>query len=165
LLPGDADAVAALDGLYVELRRWDDLVNLLERRLARDLSRDQDIELRFRLAEIHRVELANRERALEYLGQVLEREPDHEPSIQILRDLLEDPEARMTAATLLEPVYIRRSAWKELVAIDSLRLQYSEDPEQRLSLQLVRTRVPGKGHRSGGAGAVAAPGAQAGSLA
>lgn len=133
LLPGDAEAVAALDALYVELRRWDDLVNLLERRLERDLSRDQDIELRFRLAEIQRIELANRERALEYLGQVLEREPDHAPSIQILQDLLEDPEARMTAATLLEPVYIRRSAWKELVAIDSLRLKYSEDPEQRLT--------------------------------
>ncbi|HJX53704.1 MAG TPA: hypothetical protein VJ801_13135 [Polyangia bacterium] len=133
LMPGDADAVAALDALYVELRRWDDLVNLLERRLERDLSRDQDIELRFRLAEIQRIELANRERALEYLGQVLEREPDHASSIQILQDLLEDPEARMTAATLLEPVYIRRSAWKELVGIDSLRLQYSEDPEQRLT--------------------------------
>jgi len=133
LLPGDAEAVAALEALYVELRRWDDLVNLLERRLERDLSRDQDIELRFRLAEVQRVELVNRERALEYLGQVLEREPDHAPSIQILQDLLEDPEARMTAATLLEPVYIRRSAWKELVGIDSLRLQYSEDPEQRLT--------------------------------
>ena len=133
LLPGDADAVAALDALYVELRRWDDLVNLLERRLERDLSREDDIELRFRLAGIQRVELANRDRALEYLGQVLEREPDHAPSIQILRELLEDPEARMTAATLLEPVYIRRSAWKELVAIDSLRLQTSEDPEQRLT--------------------------------
>jgi len=39
----------------------------------------------------------------------------------------------MTAASLLEPVYIRRSAWKELVGIDSLRLKYSEDPEQRLT--------------------------------
>jgi tetratricopeptide (TPR) repeat protein len=133
LLPGDAEAVAALYALYVELRRWDDLVNLIERRLERDLSRDQDIELRFRLAQIQRIELANRERALEYLGQVLEREPDHAASIQILQDLLEDPEARMTAASLLEPVYIRRSAWKELVGIDSLRLKYSEDPEQRLT--------------------------------
>jgi len=133
LLPGDAEAVAALYALYVELRRWDDLVNLIERRLERDLSRDQDIELRFRLAQIQRIELANRERALEYLGQVLEREPDHEASIQILQDLLEDPEARMTAASLLEPVYIRRGAWKELVGIDSLRLKYSEDPEQRLT--------------------------------
>jgi tetratricopeptide (TPR) repeat protein len=133
LLPGDAEAVAALYALYVELRRWDDLVNLIERRLERDLSRDQDIDLRFRLAQIQRIELANRERALEYLGQVLEREPDHAASIQILQDLLEDPEARMTAASLLEPVYIRRSAWKELVGIDSLRLKYSEDPEQRLA--------------------------------
>jgi tetratricopeptide (TPR) repeat protein len=133
LLPGDAEAVAALYAVYVELRRWDDLVNLIERRLERDLSRDQDIELRFRLAQIQRIELANRERALEYLGQVLEREPDHAASIQILQDLLEDPEARMTAASLLEPVYIRRSAWKELVGIDSLRLKYSEDPEQRLT--------------------------------
>jgi len=133
LVPGDAEAVAALQSLYLELRHWDDLVNLIERRLSRDLSRDEDIELRFRLAEIQRVELANRDRALESLGQVLERDPDHGPSIQILQELLEDPEARMTAATLLEPVYIRRGAWKELVAIDSLRLKYSEDPEQRLA--------------------------------
>ena len=132
LQPGDAETVAALDSLYVELRRWDDLVNLLDRRLGRDLSPAEDIELRFRLAEIQRIELVNRERALEYLGQVLERDPDHARSIQILQDLLEDPEARMTAATLLEPVYIRRGAWRELVAIDSLRLKYSEDPEQRL---------------------------------
>jgi len=133
LLPGDAAAVTALHTLYVDLRRWDDLVNLLERMLERDLTRDQDIDLRFRLAQIQRIELANRERALDYLGQVLEREPDHAPSIQILQELLEDPEARLTAATLLEPVYIRRSAWKELVAVDRLRLQYSEDPEQRLA--------------------------------
>ncbi len=132
LQPGDAEAVAALDALYLELRRWDDLVNLIERRLERELSRDEDIELRFRLAEIQRIELANRERALECLGQVLQREPDHAASIKILQELLEDPEARMTAATLLEPVYIRRGAWRELVGIDSLRLKYSEDPEQRL---------------------------------
>ncbi len=131
--PGDGQAVEALDALYTELRRWDDLVNLLERRLERDLTHDQDIELRFRLANIQRVELVNRERALEYLGQVLERDPDHAESIKILQDLLDDPEARMTAATLLEPVYIRRSAWKELVGIDSLRLNQSEDPEQRLA--------------------------------
>ena len=133
LVPGDEEAVAALDALYVELRHWDDLVNLIERRLGRDLSRDEDIELRFRLAEIQRVELVSRDRALEHLGQVLQRDPDHARSIQILQELLEDPEARMTAATLLEPVYIRRGAWKELVAIDSLRLKYSEDPEQRLA--------------------------------
>ncbi len=77
LQPGDAEAVAALDSLYVELRRWDDLVNLLDRRLERELSQAEDIELRFRLAEIQRIELVNRERALEYLGQVLERDPDH----------------------------------------------------------------------------------------
>ena len=133
MLPGDGEAVAALDALYVELHRWDDLVNLLERQLERFLSRDQDIELRFRLAQIQRLDLVNRDRALEYFGQVLERDPDHAASIKILQELLDDPEARMAAATLLEPVYIRRSAWKELVAIDSLRLNQSEDPEQRLT--------------------------------
>jgi len=90
-VPGDAEAVAALYALYVELRRWDDLVNLIERRLERDLSRDQDIELRFRLAQIQRIELANRERALEYLGQVLERDRITRPAFRSCRSCWKIP--------------------------------------------------------------------------
>lgn len=129
----NAEAVEALDALYAQLGRWDDLTNLLERRLEIGVSAGTAIDLRFRLAEIQRVQLANRNRALEYLSTVLSGEPDHGKAIQILQDMLSDPEVCVEAANLLEPVYIRRNAWKDLVAIDSLRLKFSEDPEMRLA--------------------------------
>jgi tetratricopeptide (TPR) repeat protein len=128
-----AEAVAALDALYTELGRWDDLTNLLERRLEHGVSAGVAIDLRFRLAEIQRVQLANRTRALEYLATVLDGEPDHAKAIEILQEMLSDPEVCVEAANLLEPVYIRRNAWKDLVSIDSLRLKFSEDPSLRLA--------------------------------
>ena len=130
---GNAEAVAALDALYTQLGRWDDLSNLLERCLDRGVPAGVAIDLRFRLAEIQRVQLANRSRALEYLGIVLASEPDHAKAIEILQEMLSDPEVCVDAANLLEPVFIRRNAWKDLVAIDSLRLKFSEDPELRMA--------------------------------
>jgi golgin subfamily B member 1 len=129
----NAEAVAALEALYTELGRWDDLTNLLERRLEHGVAAGVAIDLRFRLAEIQRVQLANRIRALEYLSTVLAGEPDHAQAIQILQDMLSDPEVCVEAANLLEPVFIRRNAWKDLVSIDSLRLKFSEDPALRLA--------------------------------
>jgi tetratricopeptide (TPR) repeat protein len=130
---GNAEAVAALDTLYTQLGRWDDLSNLLERCLDHGVPAGVAIDLRFRLAEIQRVQLANRTRALEYLGIVLASEPDHAKAIEILQEMLSDPEVCVEAANLLEPVFIRRNAWKDLVAIDSLRLKFSEDPELRMA--------------------------------
>src|ERR1019366_2631974 len=71
-----AEVVAALDALYTELGRLDDLCDLLERCLLRGASPGVAVDLRFRLAEIQRVQLANRNRALEYLAAVLSGEPD-----------------------------------------------------------------------------------------
>ena len=127
------EAVAALEALYAELGRWEDLANLLDRRLEHGVPAGVAIDLRFRLAEIQLQQLANRSRALEYLGTVLSGEPDHGGAITILEGMLSDPEVAVEAANLLEAVYIRRNAWKELVGIDSLRLKFSEDPALRLA--------------------------------
>jgi golgin subfamily B member 1 len=130
---GNTDAVAALDGLYTTLGRWDDLTDLIERCLDHGMPAGVATDLRFRLAEIQRVQLANRPRAVEFLGTVLASEPDHAKAIEILHEMLADPEVCVDAANLLEPVYIRRNAWTDLVGIDSLRLKFSEDPAMRLA--------------------------------
>ncbi|MBN2574752.1 MAG: tetratricopeptide repeat protein [Deltaproteobacteria bacterium] len=129
----NGEAVAALEDLYTELGRWEDLAGLLERRLEQGVSAGMAIDLRFRLAEIHLQQLANRYRALEYLGAVLAGEPEHAGTIAILEGMLSDPEVAVEAANLLEAVYIKRNAWKDLVGIDSLRLKFSEDPTLRLA--------------------------------
>jgi tetratricopeptide (TPR) repeat protein len=128
-----SEAVAALEGLYTELGRWEDLANLLERRLEHGVPAGVGIDLRFRLAEIQLQQLSNRNRAIEYLGAVLSGESDHAGAIAILEGMLGEPEVAVEAANLLEAVYIRRNAWKELVSIDSLRLKFSEDPALRMA--------------------------------
>jgi tetratricopeptide (TPR) repeat protein len=133
LQPTNTEVVAALEALYSELGRWEDLANLLERRLEHGVPAGVAVDLRFRLAEIQLQQLANRSRALEYLGAVLAGEPDHGGAITILEGMLSDPEVAVEAANLLEAVYIRRNAWKDLVGIDSLRLKFSEDPALRLA--------------------------------
>jgi|GEM_PF-1515908 len=133
LQTSNAEAVAALEDLYTELGRWEDLAGLLERRLDLGVSAGVAIDLRFKLAEIQLRQLANRSRAIEYLGAVLSGEPDHAGAIAILEGMLSEPEVAVDAANLLEAVYIRRNAWKDLVGIDSLRLKFSEDPTLRLA--------------------------------
>ena len=133
LQSANIEAVGALEGLYTELGRWEDLASLLERRLEQGVAAGVAIDLRFRLAEIQLNQLANRNRALEYLGAVLAGEPDHGGAIMILEGMLSEPEVAVEAANLLEAVYIRRNAWKDLVGIDSLRLKFSEDPGLRLA--------------------------------
>ena len=133
LQTSNTEAVAVLESLYAELGRWEDLANLLERRLDLGVPAGVAIDLRFKLAEIQLKQLANRSRAIEYLGAVLSGEPDHTGAIGILEGMLSEPEVAVDAANLLEAVYIRRNAWKELVGIDSLRLKFSEDPTLRLA--------------------------------
>lgn len=133
LKPGETEAMNALDRLYMQGGQWSDLAGLLERRLASGMTEREGVGLHFRLAGIELAELHRRDRALEHLAAVLRGEPDHPEAIRLLEELLQDAEAQVDAANLLEPVYVRRNAWSQLVAIDKIRLEHTEDPAQRLT--------------------------------
>jgi len=100
----NAEAVAALEELYTELGRWEDLASLLERRLDQGVPAGTAIDLRFRLAEIHLQQLVDRNRAIDYLGVVLAGEPDHTQAIAILEKMLGSPTSRWT-----RPICSKRS--------------------------------------------------------
>jgi tetratricopeptide (TPR) repeat protein len=133
LRPGETEALNALDRLYMQGGQWSDLAGLLERRLSSGMTEREGVGIHFRLAGIELAELHRRDRALEHLAAVLRGEPDHPEAIRLLEELLQDPEAQVDAANLLEPVYVRRNAWSQLVAIDKIRLEHTEDPAQRLT--------------------------------
>jgi tetratricopeptide (TPR) repeat protein len=141
LKPGDEESYAALDRLYTAARQWIDLCGLLDRQLGRGLPSRDAVELHQRLAEIYLGELGEREQALVHLGAALKLDHDHQPAIARLEQLIGDPDAQVAAADLLEPVYVRRNAWPQLVAIDELRLERSEDAERRLALTQRIARV------------------------
>jgi tetratricopeptide (TPR) repeat protein len=141
LKPGDEESYGALDRLYTAARQWIDLCGLLDRQLSRGLPSRDAVELHQRLAEIYLNELGERDQALVHLGAALKLDHDHQPSIARLEQLIGDPDAQVAAADLLEPVYVRRNAWSQLVAIDELRLERSEDSDRRLALTQRIARV------------------------
>jgi tetratricopeptide (TPR) repeat protein len=141
LKPGDEESFAALDRLYNEGKQWTELGGLLDRQLTRGLPNRDAVELHQRLAETYLTQLGEREQALIHLGAALKLDHDYAPAIAKLESLIGDPDAQVAAADLLEPVYVRRNAWSQLVAIDELRLERSEDPERRLALTQRIARV------------------------
>ena len=142
LKPGDEEAYNALDRLYTESKQW--------RRAVPGCSIASwpgACPTRTRSSctsgwpRSHLGELGDREQALAHLGAALKLDQDHEPAISKLEELIADPDAQVAAADLLEPVYVRRNAWTQLVAIDELRLERSEDAQRRLALTQRIARV------------------------
>jgi tetratricopeptide (TPR) repeat protein len=134
LAPGNRDALAALDRLYTKAERWADLVRLLEEILDTGNLRERDlIDLRFRLAQIEQDERADREAALTHLRWILDRDPDHPTSIEMLEGMLDDIAVQGVAAELLEPVYAGRADWPSLIKIGEIRLLQVEEPAERLA--------------------------------
>jgi tetratricopeptide (TPR) repeat protein len=141
LKPGDEESYGALDKLYTEQKQYGELSGLLDRQLSRGLPSRDAVELHQRLAETYLGQLGEREQALLHLGAALKLDHDFAPAIAKLEELIGDPDAQVPAADLLEPVYVRRNAWSQLVAIDELRLERSEDAERRLALTQRIARV------------------------
>src|SRR5690606_12356436 len=108
------EAIAALERLYQEAGRHADRVTLAERQL--DAGRGAPAELRARIARIARHDLGDHDRAFDELEEALRLEPTHAGAIAELEAVLaeegegtEAKERRARAATLLEPVYLKRA--------------------------------------------------------
>ena len=142
LKPGDEEAYNALDRIYTESKQGVELTGLLDRQLARGLPSRDAVELHQRLAEIApRRARRSRAGARPTWAPRCKLDQDYEPAISRLEELIADPDAQVAAADLLEPVYVRRNAWTQLVAIDELRLERSEDAQRRLALTQRIARV------------------------
>ncbi|MET0339843.1 MAG: tetratricopeptide repeat protein [Polyangiales bacterium] len=118
------EVFAGLEPLYARARRFDDLALLLERQL--ELGSGDVLGIRFRLAELSRVERNDPDRALELYREVMERAPLHDGARAGLEALMQSPDYRARAAELLEPSYLRAQRWPEL----SVALEAQLGPDQ-----------------------------------
>jgi len=84
--PGDASAQDALEQLYEDAERWEDLRELLETRLAESSQDDVRIALRVRLASLSEKAFGRPEEALHQLQEILSLDPTHvEAQDELLR--------------------------------------------------------------------------------
>jgi tetratricopeptide (TPR) repeat protein len=142
--PNDLDALTALDRLYQGTEAWLELTTILEREI--DLVRGQGMPdrqaaarlatLLFRHAELLQVGEgpATAGRALEEYREVLRIVPDHEGARGTLEKLLADPSYRLTAASILEPVYASAGEVTKLIAVYEVLIAHAEAGSERVDL-------------------------------
>ncbi len=128
-------AITALDALYREAGRYQDLIALFERQL--DGKVGSPAELRVGIAKIARQHTNDVPRAFDELGEALASDPSHEGAVAELEGLLlgsEDAEHKARAGEMLEPVYLRRADWAKVKLALEARLAACQDPGERRDL-------------------------------
>ncbi len=134
--PGDAEALAALDGLYEKSERWRELVEVLERRRDATEVPDERRRLLTRAAVIQAERLENVAEAIEGWRAVADEFGPDEESLQALEQLFQ-----------------RAERWDELADTLERHLDVADTDQQRLGL-FVRLGNLRRDHLSDTAGAL-----------
>jgi golgin subfamily B member 1 len=133
-LAGDEERVlTALDRLYSAEEKWPELADVLQRQLDQGvMEQDAELEIKYRLGEVSRRHLDNKERALDCYREVLALEPSHEKSVAALEELLEDEDQQAEAAKILSPLYEESESWEKLVNTYEILLGHAEDDFEKI---------------------------------
>ncbi len=115
--PGEPRALEALDRIYEQQARWQDLADILQRRIQGLYDEEQIIELSFRLAQIFQHNLDEAQRAVDTYRNVLDIRPMHEDSLR-----------------QLEHIHLERQEWDELFDVLRRRAENTHEPEVKIEL-------------------------------
>ncbi len=129
----DAEALAALDGLYGRLAAHAKHTGVLSRRIETETDRVAIVDLKFRLAELQRVHLSDIDASLENYREILKVDVEHQGARGALESLLAQRDYAAVAAAVLEPVYQARADWEKLV--DVLRTLADTAPHAAMRIE------------------------------
>jgi tetratricopeptide (TPR) repeat protein len=132
--PGHEQAIFALDKLYASHERWQNLADLLKRRIELLGSGGAGLQLKLRLGRLLFVRLGDPKSALDYLEEVVLADPADRDARELVERCLGHPDLRQRAAIILEGVYADRDEIKDLVRVLEVRLEFVADDVERRDL-------------------------------
>ncbi len=125
-------ALVALERLYSDTKRYDDLIALFERQIGFEgVLPERKAALHHALGVVLEKKLGDVDRAFDQYEAALRIEPQHEGTIASLEGLMNEPEHAAKAAEMLEGVYLVRSDWRRVMSTLEARLVSSQDPDAR----------------------------------
>jgi tetratricopeptide (TPR) repeat protein len=131
----DPEAIAALERLYAQAERWEDLVSLDERQIAAPgVTGERKAALHHALGDVLERRMHEVDRAFDEYAAALAIDPKHPPTVASLEALMAAREHGARAAEMLEPVYLARLDWRRVMATLEARLDSSQDPDERRQL-------------------------------
>ncbi len=132
----DTEALGALDRLAVLAERWDELVDVLRRRIL-IAEEDDQAELGVRLGDLLRSHTGDNRGALQAYAEVLHIQPRSGRAILGLEAVAEaDPELVLETGRHLEPAYESTNQWEKLASVLKARLRATEDGDDKRALRL-----------------------------
>jgi tetratricopeptide (TPR) repeat protein len=117
--PMDFRALGALETLFTQEARWEECVEVLERRVAALSSPDEKVDVLMQAASIWADKIGDGGAAAEAYERVLEIDPSN-----------------FVASTSLEELYRQRNVWPRLVELLLARIEYVDGPPERIKLFL-----------------------------
>lgn len=111
---GEPTALEALDRIYQNQGRWQELADVLRRRLQGVYDEDLIVDLQYRRAQLFQSQLGDLDQAIETYHAILDVQPIHMPSMQMLAQ-----------------IHYQREEWQELYDVLERQGEVHDDPDQR----------------------------------
>ncbi|MDX2051129.1 MAG: tetratricopeptide repeat protein [Polyangiaceae bacterium] len=133
LEPENQSAVRALDRLFTQTERWQELSEILAREAEIGQSPDEILEFKYRLGQTLQLRLGDLDRAIQSYQEVLSAAPEHAPTLGALEALFESGVKQLEVGAILEPLYQAANEWEKLIRVREAELLHIQDPEARLA--------------------------------
>jgi len=132
--PENQSAVRALDRLFTQMERWQDLADVLARESEIGQSPDEILEFKYRLGQVYQVRLGDLDKAIAAYREVISAAPEHEDTLKALEALFESGTKQLEVGEILEPLYQSSSEWEKLIRVREAQLSHTTDPAERVAM-------------------------------
>ncbi len=131
--PYDVDALDALDRLYEVTERWQDLGDVLERKLTAAPPEHLN-DARYRLGVLRERIFEQPIEAFDLYRQILLDQPEHRGATEALERLIDHDSLKLDVCDLLETAYTQTQAWSKLGELCKFKLDMADSPHERAEL-------------------------------
>jgi tetratricopeptide (TPR) repeat protein len=130
--PSDVAAIEALDRLYEQTERWDDLAATLQMEAAIASTPEAVLNLQFRTGQVFQNRLGKMDSAIDQYREILAAAPEYAPAVSALEDLFSSGVQPMAIGEVLEPLYRMQGNWDRLLNVQEVQVEHQKDPIERV---------------------------------
>ncbi len=130
--PSDVAAIEALDRLYEQTERWDDLAATLRMEAAVATTPEEVLNLQFRTGQIFQNRLGNVESAIAQYREIVAAAPEYVPAVSALEGMFAQGVRPLEIGEVLEPLYRMQGNWDRLLSVQEVQVEHQKDPVERV---------------------------------
>lgn len=135
------DLLEALDRLYTATSQTEELLDVLDRRMALEDSDQRQADLHYRVGRLKLEALGNPAEALSSLSSALERDRNHAGASEALEGMLADESLFDDVFRVLEDVYRQRGQTDRLAGLFERRVAKAKSAAERIDMRRGLARV------------------------